>query len=78
MAIHLTVAEVAAVINVSLVLGIIHQLLWLRELADADHVEAQATYPLMVAFVAVGILKNRVNAATWYDFDNGNLTKSVS
>ena len=67
MAIHLTVAEVAAIINVSLVFGVItHCSLLLRHLANLA--QAQSTYPLLVAFVAVGILKTQVNAATWYDY----------
>ena len=49
MASQLSVAEVAALINVSIVL-------------------VQATYPLLIAAVAIGILKVRVNAATWSVF----------
>lgn len=59
-----TIAEVSAMINGAIVLGMIDMQCGYIDGADLA-VLAQLTLPLAIVLVIVGLLKNRETAATW-------------
>ena len=65
MAVRLTVAEVAAILNVTLVVGNIVECRF-PSITYSTNSLVQLTYPLLITFVTVGVLKKKVNVATWY------------
>ena len=63
--VHISVAEGAALINVTIVTRTrsIHEST--RDACEADRHLVILTFPLLVTIVVIGTLKDTVNAATW-------------